>query len=63
MKRMFAIISLACIAALSFASALVDRAVDFTLNLLPDFISDKPLFVLDNGHPRSPLASKRAGLA
>lgn len=63
MKRIFAIIALAGLSALSFASNLVDRAVDVAFSLIPSMTSAKPVFILDNGHPRSPLASLRAGVA
>ena len=70
MKRFFTIFALlavsACAGVLSFAvsaAAAVDRAMDFAYNLLPDLLSAKVPFVIDNGHPRSPLASLRAGLA
>lgn len=70
MKRFFTTFALlavsACLGVMSFASsavAAVDRAMDFAFNLLPDMRSTKASFVIDNGHPRSPLASMRAGLA
>lgn len=70
MKRFFTLFALlavsACAGVLSFASsaaAAVDRAMDFAYNLLPDLLGAKAPFVIDNGHPRSPLASLRAGLA
>lgn len=63
MKRMFAIIGLACMAALSFVASVAESAVNFAFNLIPNLASAKPMFVLDNGHPRSPLASLRAGMA
>lgn len=63
MKRAFGFIALAALAVLSFASSLVDRAVDFAFNILPALISPNAVFVVDNTHPRSPLASRRAGLA
>lgn len=70
MKRFFTIFALlavsACTGLLSFTSAsiaAVDRTMDFALNLIPDMLGNKARFVLDNGHPRSPLASLRAGLA
>jgi len=62
-KRVFALVALTCLSALSFASSLVDRVVDAAFSLLPNMISAKPAFTLDNGHPRSPLASVRAGVA
>lgn len=70
MKRFFTIFALlalsACSGVLSFAASAVtavDRAMDFAFNLLPNMLSAKAPFVIDNGHPRSPLASMRAGLA
>ncbi len=70
MKRFFTAFALlavsACLGVMSFASstvAAVDRAMDFAFNLLPDMRSTKASFVIDQGHPRSPLASMRAGLA
>ncbi|PHP21382.1 hypothetical protein CG471_02090 [Sphingobium sp. IP1] len=63
MKRIFAIVALACLSSLSFASSMVERAVDVAFSLIPTMISAKPAFFLDNGHPRSPLASLRAGVA
>lgn len=70
MKRFFTLFALlavsACIGVMSFATsvvAAVDRAMDFAFNLLPDMTFAKAPFLVDNGHPRSPLASMRAGLA
>lgn len=63
MKRIFAIVAVACLSALSFASSLVERAVDVLFSLIPTMTSAKLAFILDNGHPRSPLASLRAGVA
>ena len=63
MKRIFALVALACPSVLSFASSLVDRATDVAFSLIPSMIGAKPAFILDNGHPRSPLASLRAGVA
>lgn len=70
MKRFFTIFALlalsACAGVLSFASsaaAAVDRAMEFAFNLLPNMLSAKAPFIIENGHPRSPLASMRAGLA
>ena len=70
MKRFFTIFALlavsACVGVMSFASATmaaVDRTMDFAFNLIPDMIGNKARFIVDNGHPRSPLASLRAGLA
>lgn len=63
MKRIFAMVALACLSALSSASSLVERAVDVAFSIIPAMTSAKPAFILDNGHPRSPLASLRAGVA
>lgn len=70
MTRFFTIFALlavsACSGLVAFASTAitaVDRAMDFAFNLLPNMLSAKTPFILDNGHPRSPLASMRAGLA
>ncbi|WP_313337297.1 hypothetical protein [Sphingobium yanoikuyae] len=63
MKRIFALVALTCLSALSFASSLVERAVDVAFSLIPTMIGAKPALILDNGHPRSPLASLRAGVA
>ncbi len=62
-KSIFALVALTCLSVLSFASSVVDRVVDVAFGLIPSMISAKPAFILDNGHPRSPLASLRAGVA
>lgn len=63
MKRAFGFIALAALAVMSFTHSLIDRAVDFAFNILPALVSPSAAFVVDNSHPRSPLASLRAGLA
>lgn len=63
MMRIFTFIALAVTASLSFASSLVDRVSDFAFSLLPSLASASAPFVIDNSHPRSPLASMRAGMA
>ena len=63
MKRIFALGALTCLSVMSFAFSLVDRVVDVAFSLIPSTVSAKPAFILDNGHPRSPLASLRAGVA
>lgn len=62
-KSIFALVALACLSVLSFASSVVDRIATVAFSLVPSMTSAKPAFILDNGHPRSPLASLRAGVA
>ncbi|WBQ17485.1 hypothetical protein [Sphingobium yanoikuyae] len=62
-KSIFALVALTCLSALSFASSVVDRIATVAFSLVPSMISAKPALILDNGHPRSPLASLRAGVA
>ncbi|MBR2268308.1 hypothetical protein [Sphingobium sp.] len=62
-KSIFALVALTCLSVLSFASRLIDRIATVALSIIPSMISAKPAFILDNGHPRSPLASLRAGVA
>lgn len=63
MVRLFSVMALACASVLSFVSGFVDRVLNVAVSMLPSMIGTKPMFVLNNGHPRSPLASLRAGLA
>lgn len=63
MMRILTFLAIACMSALSFAVGVVERVADFAVSLIPDLTSAKPAFRLDNGHPRSPLASLRAGVA
>jgi len=62
-KSIFALVALTCLSVLSFASSVVDRIATVAFSLIPTMISTKSAFILDNGHPRSPLASLRAGVA
>lgn len=54
---LFAVASLLIMPIISFA----ERVAALAFSLIPT--DAKPSFRLDNGHPRSPLASMRAGLA
>jgi len=54
---LFAVASLLIMPIVSFT----ERVAALAFALIP--VDAKPTFHLDNGHPRSPLASMRAGLA
>lgn len=63
MMRIVAFLALACMSVLSFAVSAVEGLGRFAVSLLPDLVSLSAAFRIDNGHPRSPLASLRAGVA
>lgn len=63
MKRILAFLTFACMAALTFVTTAINRVTDVAVSLLPDLVPARPSIMLNNGHPRSPLASLRAGVA
>lgn len=64
MRIFSAFLAMTCLA-LAFVVRATSTALaatfDFVINLVP--VDARAVFSLDNGHPRSPLASMRAGLA
>ncbi|WP_312313146.1 hypothetical protein [Sphingobium yanoikuyae] len=62
-NSIFTHVALACLSILSCAARAVEGVVGLLFSLIPSMISIKAAFILDNGHPRSPLASLRAGVA
>lgn len=60
------IIHALCVAACVLGAALARPFVaiaSFVVALVPALADPRPALMLDNGHPRSPLASLRLGLA
>ncbi|MBT2242668.1 hypothetical protein JQK15_03880 [Sphingobium sp. BHU LFT2] len=62
-KSIFAVVALACMSVLSCAARVVEGVGGLLASIIPTMTDAKPAFILDNGHPRSPLASLRAGVA
>lgn len=61
MARIFTLIA-AAISACMFATDIALRVATFAARLIPDFVTAEP-FNYSNGHPRSILETRRAGLA
>lgn len=61
-KSLVFILGLSLLALASIGRAVVE-AVDFAVALLPKLFSPAAISFAHPGHPRSPLASLRAGLA
>ncbi len=62
-KSIFAVVALACLSVVSCAARVVEGVGGLLASLVPSMTDAKSAFILDNGHPRSPLASLRAGVA
>ncbi len=63
MRQFFSFICLSLVAAMAFVASFAARAVDYALALIPALTSAGDRFNFGKSHPRSPLASLRAGLA
>lgn len=61
-KSLAFILGLSLLALASIGRAVIE-AVDFAVAMLPRLFAPSPALFFHPGHPRSPLASLRAGLA